>query len=168
VVCLLAGVSFGAGLRLATPARGMVELAAGVPTQMSPAELIRYADAADREVYWLGPMAGRKLEVTEIGADGLFVRYLPPRDAIGDEDRSFTTVATYPLRRAYRVAVETGRRSGSVTEAVASGGIAVWRRTRPTSVYVAYPGSGVLVEIFDPRRSSARTLARSGRIARVK
>ncbi len=166
VLCLVAGSSFGVGLRLSA-APPEVRLASGVPTELTPAELRRYASDAGRELYWLGPVAGRKLEVTEAGAKGIFVRYLPSGQAVGAESATFTTIATYPVQGAYRIALRSARREGAVSEGLAAGGVAVWRRDRPTSVYVAYPGSGALVEIFQPDRSKARALARSGRVAPI-
>ena len=160
-------MAIGVALRV-TPAHGhTVELKPGVPTELTPTELRRYAGAAGRELYWLGPITGRKLEVTDAGANGLFVRYLPRTGAVGDKRASFTTVATYTVQRPYRLALRSGREAGTVSERIASGGIAVWRRSRPSSVYIAYPGSGVMVEIFHPARSEARALALTGRIVPV-
>jgi hypothetical protein len=164
--CVLIGAAAGVGLRMQAPSAAPVALASGVPTQLTAAQLARYARASDREVYWLGPMKGRTLEVTEAGANGLFVRYLPAATAAGSSTGRFTTVASYPVKSAYRVALASAHGAGSVVERLGSGGVAVWRRSLPTNVYVAYPGSGVLVEIFDPE-ISARKLARSLRVARA-
>ena len=41
-------------------------------------------------------------------------------------------------------------------------------RTRPTSVYLAYPGSRVQVEVFDPSAREARRLVASGQVQPVR
>jgi len=52
-----------------------------------------------------------------------------------------------------------------VTFAVAGGGLAFVDRQHPTSVYLAYPGIDVQVEVFDPSAGQARRLVTSGQIA---
>jgi hypothetical protein len=47
------------------------------------------------------------------------------------------------------------------SEQVPGGGLAVWRSSAGTSVYVAYPRVKYLVEIFDPSPVRARALALS-------
>jgi hypothetical protein len=54
-----------------------------------------------------------------------------------------------------------------VSEKTERGGLAVWSRERPTSVYVAFPDVRQLIEIYSPDADEARRLARSGRIAPV-
>ena len=165
--CVTVGIVAGAGLRLLPPSPSGrpvdPELARGVPTLLSPSELARLARSDERRLFWLGRLEGRALEVTDGGAQGLFVRYVP---APGDEPRSpSTTVATYPVKRAYPIAVRSGRARDAVTERLGSGAVAVWRRSRPTNVYVAFRGAEVLVEVFDPQPARALDLARSGRLA---
>lgn len=167
-VCVTVGIVAGAGLRLlpSSPSGRLVdpELARGVPTLLSPSELARLARSDERRLFWLGRLEGRALEVTDGGAQGLFVRYVPVRP--GNEPRSpSTTVATYPVKRAYPIAVRSGRARDAVTERLGSGAVAVWRRSRPTNVYVAFRGAEVLVEVFDPQPARALDLARSGRLA---
>lgn len=165
--CLAIGAAIGVGLQLATPSARGVTLTPGQPTELSASQLRVYAATMGRELYWLGPIEGRRLEVTEAGQRGLFVRYVPTGGALGDQSHSFTTIATYPVEGAYQTAVRSGRAVGSVSQRLASGGLAVWRRSRPSNVYIAFPRSGVLVEIFDPGRSVSRTLARSERVRPV-
>lgn len=164
VLCVLAGGAFGVAARVVQPAASQpaIALRAGVPTELSPRELRDYARLGGRDVFWLGPVLGTRLEVTEAGARGVFVRYVPAGKKIGDRATRYTTVATYLVKSAYRVAVRSGRSPGAVTESLPSGGLAVWRRDRPTSVFLAYPGSASLVEIFAPDPADARRLARSG------
>ncbi len=39
-----------------------------------------------------------------------------------------------------------------------SGGLATWSRKRRSSVYLAYPGTDQLIEVFSPRAGDARRL----------
>ena len=41
----------------------------------------------------------------------------------------------------------------------------LWSLQRPTSVYVARPGSDLLVEVYSPDAEQAKALARSGAVA---
>ena len=103
----------------------------GVPTELSPYQLRAYAQVGEYDLFWLGPMVGTKLEVTEAGSQGLFVRYLPAGRPIGDREQRHTTVATYRIAGAYSVARSSGRAPGAVMETLPTGGLAVWRRDRP-------------------------------------
>lgn len=163
-LCVVAGGAFGVAARVVQPAASQpaTALRAGVPTELSPGQLRDYARLGGRDVFWLGPVLGTRLEVTEAGARGLFVRYVPAGQKIGDRATRYTTVATYRVESAYRVAIRSSKTPGAITEALPSGGLAVWRRDRPTSVFLAYPGSASLVEIFAPDPADARRLARSG------
>ena len=47
-------------------------------------------------------------------------------------------------------------------------GIAFYDASRPTNVYVAWPGVGVQVEVYDPSAANAQRLVASGAIAPVR
>jgi hypothetical protein len=127
---------------------------------------VSFALQHDGPVYWAGPMTERRLDLSSTGA-GTFVRYAPPAGAAGDPARALT-VATYPLRNAYATAVARAKTPRMTSRDVAGGGVAVWNRTRPTSVYLAFPGVSRLVEVYAPDAGEARTLALSGRIRPVR
>jgi hypothetical protein len=40
----------------------------------------------------------------------------------------------------------------------------LWSLERPTSVYVARPGSDLLIEVYSPDAEQAKALARSGAV----
>jgi hypothetical protein len=134
----------------------------GAPIGTSPAELASFASLHKGSVYWAGPIASRKLELTTTSA-GTFVRYLPLSASVGNSERAIT-VATYPLRKAYATAAARSKNPQMTSRETAGGGIAVWSRTRPTSVYLAFPGVPQLIEVYAPNAAEARTLALSGRI----
>ena len=48
-----------------------------------------------------------------------------------------------------------------------AGGLATWSEKRPGSVYVAYPGSDLLVEVFSPDSSEARRLVLDGDVGPI-
>jgi hypothetical protein len=142
--------------------------ARGAPREVSVQELRSAAEAAGHPVYWAGAIPDRRLELTETARGHLFVRYLPEGARAGDDRPAFTAVGSYPLEDAYQSAARSAARRGSVRREAPGGGIAVWTRGRPTSVYLAYPGSDVLVEVYDPSAARARQLALSGEVGPVR
>ncbi len=159
---VLVAASAGAAFALT---RGDGSSQAGAPGGVSPDALSSFAGSHGAPVYWVGPMAARKLELTSNSA-GTFVRYLPLNVSIGDSTRA-VTVGTYPMRNAYATAVGRAKATQMASEKAAGGGLAVWSKTRPTSVYLAFPGVPSLVEVYSPDAGQARTLALSGRIRPV-
>lgn len=145
--------------------RGDDSSQAGAAAAVSADALTSFASSHDGPVYWLGPMAARKLELTSNSA-GTFVRYLPLNASIGNSARA-VTVATYPMRNAYATAAGRAKAAQMTSRKAAGGGLAVWSTARPTSVYLAFPGVPHLVEVYSPDAGQARTLALSGRIRPV-
>ena len=139
----------------------------GTPTEVSADGLRDFAEDKGQPVYWAGESAGTKIELTETSRDYVFVRYLPRLAPIGDQKPSYTTVATYPQSRALQVARGASGNRGNVSRRAPGGGLAVWSRARPTSVYVAFPRANYLIEVYNPRPATARALALSGRLEPV-
>ena len=140
--------------------------AAASPAAMSTEKLASFASSHDGPVYWAGPLASRKLEVTTTSV-GTFVRYLPLSAPVGDSARAIT-VGTYPLRNAYATAVSRAKIPAMTSRETSGGGLVVWSQKLPTSVYLAFPGVPHLVEVYAPNADDARTLALSGRIRPVR
>ncbi len=170
VVALIAS-AMGAGLTLlihrgsAAPAAAATpQLEADTPTVVSADELASLSSTA-HPVYWAGAVNGRRLEVTAT-SKGTFVRYLPAGTRVGARSKALT-VATYELAGAWGVAQQAAKRKDAHRQALADGTVAIWRTARPANVYLARPGSTVLVEVFDPDASSARRLSVSGQIQPV-
>jgi hypothetical protein len=136
----------------------------GALAGVSAETLTWFGSSHDGPVYWVGPMAARKLELTSTTA-GTFVRYLP-LTAFGNSARAIT-VGTYPMRNAYATVVGRAKTTQMTSREAAGGGLAVWSKTRPTSVSLAFPGVPYLVEVYSPDADQARTLALSGRIRPV-
>jgi hypothetical protein len=160
---ILAAGSTAAGLVVL---RGGDQSEAGAAAAVSAATLTSFASSHDGSVYWVGPMAARKLELTSTST-GTFVRYLPLSASIGGSARAIT-VGTYPMRNAYATAVGRAKTTQMTSREAAGGGLAVWSKARPTSVYLAFPGVPQLVEVYAPDADQARTLALSGRIRPVR
>ena len=160
----LAVTAVGAGLLLA---RADSERPLGTPREASVAEVRALAEEADTPIYWAGTAPGNRFEVTETRGGKVFVRYLPPNAKPADKRPAFLTVGTYPYRRAYAVTARSSHQEGMARAPAPAGGLAVWNRKRPTSVYVAYPGSDRLVEVFSPQASEARRLVLDGEVGPV-
>lgn len=139
-------------------------IAAGVPVTVSGEALTAFADSHEAPVYWAGGIPSRRLELTTSRA-GTFVRYLPMGARAGDPRPTFATIATYPLPRAYATAARRRMQPGMTSRKIAGGGLAVWSRGRPTSVYVAFAGVPHLVEVYAPTGREAQRL--SGRLRPV-
>lgn len=147
--------------------RGGDERSKGEPIETTVKQLRATAANADRPIYWAGSGPGTRLELTETKAGKAFVRYLPAGVQAGDRQTSSLTVASYPVPRAYAVAQKSSRKKTMVRARTLGGGLAVWSKTRPSNVYLAYPGSDVLVEVFSPGGVLAQRLVLSGAVARV-
>ena len=136
------------------------------PAAVSADELSSFAGSQDAPVYWAGPLQARTLELTSADA-GTFVRYLPSGTDVGGSSRTLT-VATYPLNNAYATAARRAKATGMTSSPTRNGGLAVWSKAQPTSVYVAFRGVPSLIEVYAPQAKEARTLALSGRLRPVR
>jgi hypothetical protein len=118
-------------------------------------------------VYWAGAIPGRALELTNAPGARAFVRYLPPGTAAGDPRAQFTTVATYAAGNGVAAVTRVSHQAGAVPVRAPGGAVAVTSRSRPTSVYLAFPGSTAEIEVFNPDPAVARSLVTSGKIVPV-
>ena len=141
--------------------------APGTPVTASLGELQAAAGKADAPIYWAGTRPGDRFELTRTKRGRTYVRYLPPGVKAGDKRAAFLTVATYPQRRAYPVTEAASRRRGMVRRSTPGGGLAVWQRRNQRSVYLAYPGSDQLVEVFSPSADDARRLVLAGDVGPI-
>jgi hypothetical protein len=116
------------------------------------------------DVYWVGRRPDNTYELTRTADGNVYIRYLPPGAAVGIPRPDFLTIGTYPRRNALGGLRRLARRTGSVSFEVERGGLAVYSRDSPSSVYVAYPGKDVQIEVYDPSGKRARNLARSQRL----
>jgi hypothetical protein len=137
------------------------------PVAATPAALSALSDEVGHPIYWVGPRPRRTYELTRTSSGRIFIRYLPPGTRVGNRRAQYTIVGTYPVEDALDVLTELSKKAGEKSVDAPGGGLAVYSIDAPTNVYVAYPGSDVQVEVFDPRPGRALRLVTSGRVAPV-
>jgi hypothetical protein len=137
-----------------------------VATATSQAHLRSLSASLGHPIYWAGNRLGTTFELTRAPGGHVFVRYLPTGAAVGS-DHPYLTIGTYPVKDAFTLTKTLSTDSGSVQVPVAKGGVAFYSRVRPTNVYVAYPGTGIQVEVYDPAPGAALRLVSSQRIVPV-
>jgi hypothetical protein len=128
--------------------------------------LASFASGQRDPVYWVGEISSRTIELTTTPT-GTFVRYLPAGTTVGASSRALT-IGTYPLQDAYGTAAGRAKGAGMTSRPTRNGGLAVWDKARPTSVYVAFRGVPSLIEVYAPDAKEARTVALSGRLRTVR
>jgi outer membrane biosynthesis protein TonB len=127
--------------------------------------------AAERgtPIYWAGPQEDAELEVTETEAgERTYIRYLTG-DAEPGDPQPFLTVGTYAFPNAAKALKRQARESGGmgVLRTAPGGGTVYFSRDRPESVYLAFPGIDVEIEVYDPDPQRALNLVTSGQIVPV-
>jgi hypothetical protein len=133
----------------------------------SPARLRSLATTLSHPVYWAGPRAGMRYELTQ--ADGrTYIRYLPLGVATGDPRAGFLAIGSYAAPNAFAQTRSAGAQPGAVMLALPGGGVAVYSAKRPTSVYFAYRGSDVQVEVYHPDGRAARQLVLTRQVVPIR
>jgi hypothetical protein len=118
-------------------------------------------------IYWAGPLPNRTYELTHTSDNRVFIRYLPKGVPVGIRQAAFTIVGTYPVANAYKVLKGLAKKPGESEFSAPVGGFAVYSTAQPSNVYLAYPGSSVQIEVYDPSPIQARRLITSGQVAAV-
>jgi hypothetical protein len=138
------------------------------PVAATPATLRALADEVGHPIYWVGPRKNRTYELTRTSSGRIFIRYLPPGVEVGNRTAEYTIVGTYPVPDALEVLKkQLSTQQGQKSAPAPGGGLAVYNISAPGNVYVAYPGSDVQIEVFDPSAKRALRLVTSGRVAPV-
>ena len=137
------------------------------PVATTPAALRALSEQVGHPIYWIGPHPRRTYELTRTSSGRIFIRYLPPGAEVGNKRADYTIVGTYPVSDALEVLRELSKQEGEKGVLAPGGGLAVYSLEAPNNVYVAFPGSDVQVEVFDPRPQRALRLVTSGRVAPV-
>ena len=153
--------------RSSTTGQTTTTAAAAVPVAATPATLSALADEVGHPVYWVGPRQNRTYELTRTSSGRIFIRYLPPEAQVGNRSARYTIVGTYPVENAHEVIQRLSTQPGGKSAPAPGGGLAVYSTSSPRNVYVAYPGSDVQIEVFDPSAKRALRLVTSGRVAPV-
>lgn len=142
-------------------------LTTGVPTVLSESQLQAFGKAQAFPVYWAGPQANRRYEVTRTAGGRVYIRYLTPNAKVGSAKPLFLTVGTYPGSNAYGALQAVGRRSGAVRVKTQSGALVVLPTATSRSVYFSFPQANFQVEVYDPQAGRARSLVLNGQITRL-
>lgn len=137
------------------------------PSAASPAQLQQLAAKLKHPIYWAGPKRGYTYELTQTTDGNVYVRYLPPGVKVGDSRADFLTVGTYPQTDPMRSLNGALKRTSTQRFQVPQGGTAVQDGAHPTSVYLAYPNSSLLLEVFEPSPAAVRAMVRSGAITPI-
>jgi len=146
----------------------------GVPTPgraparaLSPAQLKALAGQVGHPIYWAGTEPNATYEVTKTSDGRIYVRYLPTGVKVGDAKPNYLTVGTYPQTGALAKLKAAAAKSHAETIELTGGGFASIDKSKPTSVYVAYPKVNLQIEAYDPKPARVRALVTSGRLAPV-
>ena len=138
------------------------------PVAATPDRLRSLSVEIGRPIYWAGPLSNTTYELTRTSQDRIYVRYLPQDVQVGTKRADYTIVGTYPVSNAYNVLKGLAKTSGHTSFSAPDSGFAVYDTSRSTNVYLAYPGSNVQIEVFDPSASRARALVTSGQVGPVR
>jgi hypothetical protein len=168
VAILALAILIGALLATGAFTEASRETPRGAPREVSVQELRDLSGQSRYPVYWAGALLGRRLEVTEDRTGNVYVRYLTGDAVVGDRRPAFTTVGTYPFEGAYEEVRQRAKGRGMTSRSAPGGGLAAWSVEAPSSVYLAYPGSEVLVEVYDPDPRQAGQLALAGEVGPVR
>jgi hypothetical protein len=166
----LAAIAAIAALALAGCGGGGSKSSASTTAKRAPAVAASVADLKNVQsslghpIYWVGSKSSFTYELTKTNDGNVYVRYLPSGVKVGDSRPEFLTVGTYPQTNAFQNIQTAAKRKGAHETKLSGGGLAVENSARPTSVYVAYPNSSVLVEVFDPSAKVARSIVRAGQV----
>lgn len=118
-------------------------------------------------VYWAGERSGTELELSQPSEDRTYVRYLTGDAVAGDPQASFLTVGTYAQPNAVAALRRQGKEAGGSIGVAPGNATVYFDRTDPQSVYLAYPGVPVQIEVYDPNFKRALQLVNSGQIVAV-
>jgi hypothetical protein len=159
-LALLAGCGGGSGSGSSQQASPGAEI-------VSADSLRQVASEGTTPIYWAGEQAGTRLELSRSDKTRTYVRYLTRDAEAGNKRADFLTVSTYVQPHAASSLRREGKRSGGMVARAPGGAIIYYEQDDPHSVYLAYPGTPVEVEVFDPSFKRALRLVGSGAIVAV-
>jgi hypothetical protein len=146
--------------------RGGSAAPAAKPISASLGYLKSLASSLGHPIYWVGPKRGSTYEVTRTSSGKVFLRYLPGGVKVGTQ-KPYLSVATYPFPGAFGAIKALEKQRNQVAIRLRDGGLAVFDRTYPKSIHLAYPGSSYQVEVFDPSPARVRNLVSSGQVSTI-
>jgi hypothetical protein len=139
----------------------------GEPEIVSTESLEDAVAGESTPVYWAGEQPGTEIELSQPGEGRTYVRYLTGDAEAGDPRADFLTVGTYAHADPVAALRRQGREPGGVIGTAPGRAVVYFSRNEPKSVYLAYPGVDVEIEVFDPNFTHALQLVNSGQIVPV-
>jgi hypothetical protein len=136
----------------------------GAARLVSVEELREAAANAETPIYWAGSQPEAELELSQPDAARTFVRYLTGGAEAGDPGADFLTVGTYVDEQPVESLKRQGKEDGGALTTAPGNATVYFNRNEPHSVYVAYPGIAVQIEVYDPNFKRALQLVESGQI----
>jgi hypothetical protein len=133
----------------------------------SQQRLVAFARSVGHPVYWAGPQPRFTYELSRTKDGRVYIRYLPPGVKVGTSRPNYLTIGTYPQRNALATLRATAEKQRARLIGLRDGGLAFQYKSRPTSVYIAFPGSNYQIEVFDPSSARALQLVVSGQVLPV-
>jgi hypothetical protein len=118
-------------------------------------------------VYWAGEQRKAEVELSQPGQGRTYVRYLTGGADAGDPRPNFLTVGTYVHPSPIAALRREARQPGGVLGTAPGQATVYFNRNQPHSVYLAYPGVGAEIEVYDPDFTRALRLVNSGQIIAV-
>jgi hypothetical protein len=163
---LLDAVAIAVVVAIVLIASGGDSDSSGAPEVLTASALSERAADSATPIYWLGPRAGARYELSETDGDRVFVRYLDGDATAGGS--SALTVATYPAADPVaELHSAAGNRDGARLVPAAGGAVILVDPSAPENAHLAYPGGKVQVEVFSPVPGQALRLAGRGAVVPV-
>jgi hypothetical protein len=134
------------------------------PAGMTLGQLRGLPRSVGHQVYWVGPLPRVTYEVTRFSSGNVLLRYLSPGVAVGASQQNYLTIGSYSVPNAYGQIQRGAKRPGATSTPAPGGGLSVVPPEHPLSTYVAYPGSGVLIEVYAPQSGRSRRVALSQKL----
>ena len=148
------------------PSTAPTASAATGTTAISPADLPRLARSLQQPIYWAPNAPYATLALIRLSG-GVQLRYLPRGVALNTQNPAYLVIGSYPLPGAFAAVSNLAAERGAKVDHLTGGGVAVVRLAAPHSVYLAYPGSAVEIEVYNPSIAVALRLVRSGQLRAV-
>jgi hypothetical protein len=137
------------------------------PAIVGAEELRERATEQESPIYWAGEQEGAEIEFSQPQAGQTYVRYLTGGAEAGDSNAEFLTIGTYEFKDAVKALKEQAKQPNGVLASAPGGGVVFFNTTHPQSVYLAYPGEEVQIEVYDPNPKRSLGLVSSGLIVPV-
>jgi hypothetical protein len=137
------------------------------PQIVSAGSLRASAGKGSAPIYWAGEQEGADLELSRPSKGRTYVRYLTGGAKAGDRRAGFLTIGTYVQPKAVAALRRQGKEPGGEIEHAPGNATVYFDRAKPRSVYLAYPGAPIEIEVYDPNFKRALRLVRAGQIVPV-